>query len=104
MADPQAGFGKIVRFAGLACDGPRLDRAIENSTFSRLQAQERESGFSEKQPTAPSFFRVGVAGSWRTALTPTQVRAIVDAHGEVMARFAYLEEAQTFLRAGGRGE
>ena len=104
LADPQAGFGKIVRFAGLACDGPRLDRAIENSTFSRLQAQERESGFSEKQPTAPSFFRVGVAGSWRTALTPTQVRAIVDAHGEVMARFAYLEEAQTFLRAGGRGE
>ena len=104
LADPQAGFGKIVRFAGLAWDDRRLGRAIKHSTFSRLQAQERESGFSEKQPTAPSFFRVGVAGSWRTALTPTQVREIVDAHGEVMARFAYLEEAQTFLRAGGRGE
>ena len=104
LADPQAGFAKIVRFAGLACDGPRLGRAIEHSTFSRLQAQEAESGFAEKQPTAPTFFRVGVAGSWRTALTPTQVRAIVDAHGEAMASFGYLWEAEAFLHAGGRDE
>ena len=89
LADPRAGFGAVVRFAGLAGDGPRLDRAVEHSAFPRLQAQEAESGFAEKQPTARSFFRAGVAGSWRTALTPSQVRAIVDAHGEVMERFGY---------------
>ena len=98
LADPRAGFGAVVRFAGLAGDGPRLDRAVEHSAFPRLQAQEAESGFAEKQPTAPSFFRAGVAGSWRTALTPSQVRAIVDAHGEVMERFGYLKEAEAFLR------
>ena len=98
LADPRGGFGAIVRFAGLAWDGPRLDRALGHSAFPRLQAQEAESGFAEKQPTAPSFFRAGVAGSWRGALTPAQVRALADAHGEVMERFGYLEEAEAFLR------
>ena len=97
LADPRGGFGAIVRFAGLAWDGPRIERAVGHSAFPRLQAQEAESGFVEKQPTAPSFFRAGVAGSWRGALTPAQVRALVDAHGEVMERFGYLKEAQAFL-------
>ena len=99
LADPRGGFVAIVRFAGLAWDGPRLDRALGRSAFPRLQAQEAESGLVEKQPTAPSFFRAGVTGSWRSALAPAQVRAQVDAHGEVMERFGYyLEEAEAFLR------
>ena len=98
LADPYAGFGEIVRFAGLAWDEARLDRAIEHAAFSRLRAQEAESGFAEKSPAAPTFFRAGVAGSWRTAFTPAQVRAVVDAHGEVMERFGYLKEARAFLR------
>ena len=98
LSDPYAGFGEIVRFAGLAWDEARLDRAIEHAAFSRLRAQEAESGFAEKPLTAPAFFRAGVAGSWRTVLTPVQVRAVVDAHGEVMERFGYLKEARAFLR------
>ena len=99
LADPMAGFGAIVRFAGFRRDEPsaRLARAIDHAAFSRLRAQEEDSGFSEKQPTAPSFFRAGVVGSWRTALTSRQVQALVDAHGTVMARFGYLREAEAFL-------
>ena len=97
LADPCAGFGAIVRFAGLGLDDARLDRAIEHSAFRRLQAQEAECGFNEKQPTAPSFFRAGTAGSWRGKLTPEQVREIIEAHGHVMERFDYLREAQRFL-------
>ena len=109
LADPMAGFGAIVRFAGLDRDGTRpegpaqpsaserLARAIGHAAFSRLRAQEEDSGFSEKQPTAPSFFRAGVAGSWRTALAPSQVQALVDAHGPMMARLGYLREAEAFL-------
>ena len=96
LADPRAGFGAIARFVELDLDDARLDRAIEHSAFHRLQAQEAESGFKEKQPSAPSFFRAGTAGQWRSELTPEQVRAIVDAHGDVMARFDYLQEAQQF--------
>ena len=97
LADPRAEFGALVRFAGLEWDAARLDRAVERSAFPRLRAQEVEAGFGERQPTAPSFFRAGVAGSWRTALTRQQVQALVDAHGPVMARLGYLREAEAFL-------
>ena len=97
LARPRAGFAAIVRFIGLGEDPARLRQAVERSSFARLQAQEAKFGFDEKQPTAQSFFRAGVAGSWRTALTRQQVRALVDAHGEVMAKFGYLDEALAFL-------
>ena len=97
LADPCGGFGAVVRFAGLGLDHARLNRAIERSAFHRLKAQEAEEGFKEKQPTAPSFFRAGAAGSWRDELAPEQVRAIIDAHGHVMGRFGYLREARQFL-------
>ena len=97
LADPRAGFGAIIRFAGLAWDAARLDRAVEHAAFPRLRAQEAAAGYNERQQTAPSFFRAGVAGSWRTALTREQVQAVVDAHGAVMARLGYLREAEAFL-------
>ena len=99
LADSHAAFGRIVRFAGLEWDAARLARAIDRSAFPRLRAQETESGFREKQPTAPSFFRAGVAGSWRTTLSPRQVRALVDTHGPMMERLGYLREAEEFLAA-----
>ena len=97
LARPRAGFAAIVRFIGLGEDSARLRQAVERSSFARLQAQEAEFGFVEKQPTAQSFFRAGVAGSWRAALTRRQARALVDAHGEAMAKFGYLDEALAFL-------
>ena len=122
LADPMAAFGAVVRFAGLdredgtpagerarsslrgrSSTSARLARAVDHAAFSRLRAQEEEYGFAEKQPTAPSFFRAGVAGSWRTALGARQVRALVDAHGPVMARLGYLREAEAFL-AGDAGQ
>ena len=98
LKDPCSGFGAIVRFAGLEWDDARLDRAIGHAAFPRLRAQEEQDGFVEKLPAAPSFFRAGVAGTWRSALTPGQVKALVDAHGEVMERLGYLRDAEAFLR------
>ena len=97
LADPPAAFGAAIRFAGLDWSPARLARAIDHARFDRLRAQEREAGFHERQPTAPSFFRAGTAGGWRTALTPAQVRSLVDAHAPVMERFGYLREAEAFL-------
>ena len=103
LADPHAGFGRIVRFAGLAWDADRLARAIDHAAFSRLRAQEAEQGFNERQQTAPNFFRAGVAGGWRDVLTRRQVQACVDAHRPMMARLGYLREAEAFLAAGATG-
>ena len=98
LKNPCSGFGAIVRFAGLEWDDARLDRAIGHAAFPRLRAQEEQDGFVEKLLAAPSFFRAGVAGSWRTALTRGQVKALVDAHGEVMEQLGYLRDAEAFLR------
>lgn len=101
LADPHAVFDRIVRFASLEWDSSCLAQAIDRSAFPRLQAEEAESGFREKQPTAPSFFRVGRAGSWGTILSARQIRALVDAHGPMMERLGYLQEAEEFLAARG---
>ena len=100
LADPRAGFGEIMRFAGLEPDDARLARAVDRAAFHRLRAQEEESGVDLKTPEARFFFRAGVAGAWRSALRPRQVRALVDAHGPTMERLGYLREAEAFLTEG----
>ena len=105
LTNPTAAFGAVVRFVGLEWDDRRLAGAVDQARFERLQAQEEEqSGFLEKQPTAPSFFRAGTAGGWRTALRPRQVRALVDANAPLMERFGYLDDARTFLAAAGSAD
>lgn len=97
---PMAAFGAVLRFAGLEVEEARLAQAVECAAFSRLRAQEEQFGFAERQPTAPSFFRTGLAGSWRSVLSVQQVRVLADAHGPVMERLGYLQEAETFLAQG----
>ncbi len=91
LGDPVREFSRILAASGLAIDHPRLVKAIEHSSFERLQEQERAAGFAERPPkaTAP-FFRSGRSGDWRNHLTDDQARRLVDAHGEVMRRFDYL--------------
>lgn len=97
LDDPIAGFGRIVRFAGLEWQPARLARAIDQAQFHRLRAQEAEHGYAERRQTAPTFFRAGVAGSWRRALTRAQVQALLAAHRPMMRRLGYLREAEAFL-------
>jgi len=57
-----------------------------------VQARERETGFAERSNKASGgFFRKGRVGGWREELSPAQVRRLVDAHGDVMTRFGYLD-------------
>ena len=97
LTDPVAGFGRIVRFTGLEWQPDRLARAVDRAAFRRLRAQEAAHGYGERRQTAPAFFRAGVAGSWRDALTRDQVRALVAAHRPMMARLGYLQEAEAML-------
>ena len=97
LTDPIAGFARIVRFAGLEWQPDRLARAVDQAAFARLRAQEAAHGYGERHRAAPAFFRAGVAGSWRTALTADQVRALVAAHRPMMARLGYLQEAEGML-------
>jgi hypothetical protein len=91
LENPQPTFGAMAQHLHLTTTRRNLVRAIEHSSFARLQAQEREKGFRERPPQADqNFFREGRAGRWKDVLTPAQVDRIVRDHGEQMQRFGYL--------------
>jgi aryl sulfotransferase len=88
-ADPAAAFTAIARFLDLPHEPERIASAVTASSFSRLQEQERASGFVERPRHAAAFFREGRVDGWRDALTPAQVARIVAAHGAVMRQLGY---------------
>jgi aryl sulfotransferase len=92
VGDPLATFTAIVQFVGLMVEPLRVATALGFSRFDQLQLQERDKGFKERWPKATSFFRKGLVGDWRNALTPEHVRRLIDAHSVVMRRFAYLTD------------
>ena len=91
LADPKKEFAALAQHLLLNPTRRHLTKAIERSSFARLQAQENEKGFRERPPNASrNFFREGRAGQWREVLTPQQIDRIVRDHGEQMQRFGYL--------------
>lgn len=88
-AEPAAAFAAIARFLDLPHDPQRIASAVAATSFSRLQEQERASGFVERPRHAAAFFREGRVDGWRDALTPAQVARIEQAHGAMMLRLGY---------------
>ncbi len=89
-AAPEAYFAEILRRAGLPVAAERLDAALTQTRFERLQAQEAAVGFKERLSAAPRFFRQGRPDRWREELTPAQIARIERDHGAVMERLEYL--------------
>lgn len=92
IADPTTAFGRLARHLLMAPTAAQLAEAIDLSSFERLRKQEAEEGFKERPKVSKQFFREGKTGQWKTVLTRRQVRRIVTAHREQMARFGYLPE------------
>jgi hypothetical protein len=92
LEKPSETFGRLCKFLLLTPADSQLDAAIEATSFEKLRAQEEARGFTEKPKAAARFFREGRAGQWKEALSEPQVRDIVSAHREEMARFGYLPE------------
>lgn len=89
---PLETFGRVAGFLGLPDDRASVEKALDFSSFERLQRQEEEHGFRERG-RGKTFFRSGQIGSWREELTADHVERIVEDHREVMARFGYLSDA-----------
>ncbi len=88
-ADPERTFGGLARHLLMTPDAKQLQRAIDLSSFDKLQKQEEESGFTEKPKKAKMFFRKGQPDQWKTELTGAQIDRIVSVHGRQMRRFGY---------------
>lgn len=92
LEDPHKIFGGLARHLLMTPTGDQLDLAIQRSSFKELKKQEEKEGYREKPDNAKRFFRSGKAGEWRKRLTKRQIRDIVQAHHEQMARFGYLTD------------
>jgi len=90
-ADTEAMLRKMLGFIGLTIDEARLKRAVELADFSRLQRQERETGFQEAPANTRSgrFFREGRSGQWRTEMSLGQIERLYSYCAETMARLDY---------------
>ena len=91
LMDPAVPFTALVEFLYLRPTRRELEKAIENSRFDALQAQEQKHGFVE-MPSSGQFFRKGTSGQWKELLSKNQIQAVVDAHYEQMSRFGYLPQ------------
>lgn len=92
-SDTERVFGEAVRFCGLPFDAGRVQKAVAFSSFSILQKQEQEKGFRESPPLMSGvFFRQGKVGGWRDELPPDLAKRLIEANGEAMRRFGYLEQ------------
>lgn len=92
LSDAPDVFIKATEFIGLQYNKKQVETALQKCSFEKLQEQEQGKGFQEKSAKAASFFRKGISGDWKHALTHDQIQQIVDAHGEMMERFGYLED------------
>ena len=97
---PLETFASAVHFAGLRDDPELVRKAIEFSSFQRLQQQEQENGFKERPSRVETFFRKGEADSWKDVLTEEQVSRIIEANGAVMNRFGYLTDSGDLVCCG----
>ena len=95
VADPIGEFARLVAFLDLdgADDRARVELAVAGTRFDVLQSAEAATGFRERHHWQGRFFRTGRPGEWRTRLSASQVTSVVDAHGAVMRRFGYVDDA-----------
>jgi hypothetical protein len=89
LADTLNTFTRAVEFMKIDVPASRIEKAIEETKFEKLQKQENEAGFLEKNKRSDTFFRKGVAGNWVNELSPEQIKLIIDNHAEVMQRYNY---------------
>jgi hypothetical protein len=72
-------------------DHARIEEAVANTAFDRLQSVEAAQGFRETTPRQKRFFRNGKAGGWVDHLTDEQVARVTACHRPVMRRFGYAD-------------
>jgi hypothetical protein len=92
LVAPGTALRRVLAFArpGLVIDQARIDQAVAHAAFDALQAAESAKPFRERPQKAKRFFRSGKVGEWRDHLSTEQVKLMIDCHGAMMERFAYV--------------
>jgi aryl sulfotransferase len=99
QAEPANTLRAALAFARIEAADGQIERAVRQSTFGNLVAQERDRGFREAPPQR-RFFRRGESGAWRDELDMPQVASIENAHMSMMRRVGYQLAATPLVCAG----
>ncbi len=89
LSDTLPTFQKALRFIGIEKHEIEIIKAIEASSFSKLQAFETKSGFREKPQHMEVFFRKGVSGNWDEHLSNSDVKTLTTKHKSLMEKYGY---------------
>jgi len=87
---PLPTFTKVAKLFGIQASRQELLQAVDFASFKRLLENENKNGFAEKSSHAKRFFRDGRKNQWIEKLTEEQIRRVVSAHREQMAKHNYL--------------
>lgn len=82
--DPHDALERMLVTFNVEPNAGRIDRAVQACELSKLQEQERESGFAEGSSKAGAFF-----GATKEKLSESQRREVENDHGEMMAAMGY---------------
>lgn len=90
-ANSQSGFRRLIAGSGFAFRQNDISDAIEECSFERLRAEEREHGFKERPSTLSPFFRAGRPQAWREEgeLNDGLREMLLRDHGATMGTFGY---------------
>ena len=87
-------FTKAIEFLQLGSLPADIERALDHARIEKLQEHEVQSGFNEKPAKVERFFRKGIVGDWKNALTASQIDKVIHDHGETMQQYGYLDANQ----------
>jgi aryl sulfotransferase len=91
-ANPIPEFGRLARAAGFAASEADLAQAVASTKFDRMRREEETSGFRERPPTSPAFFRAGQPRTWEGKLDQDSRDRLVKDHGPLMELLGYLPD------------
>lgn len=84
LRNPEPELVRLLGFIGAPNDDALVRACVEAASFEKLSG-----GRARGEEDAGSFFRKGVAGDWKTKLSPAHVQRIEDAGGALMRTFGY---------------
>lgn len=82
-------FSEAVKFMGLNISSEIINKAIQSSSFEKLQQQELKYKFYEAPPNV-QFFREGKSGEGVKKLEEAQINSITKCHKNLMSYLNYL--------------
>lgn len=94
LGNPVGELERAARLIGVCLDGSHIQRAVERSTFDRMQELEKIQGKQWKAIRNSrqdiKFVRSGKSGGWQEVLSEQAAAFIQDAWGATMEKLGYL--------------